>query len=240
MTHVPHYPPTDPRQSWVHISSSIAANDTLLPLYMPPSPTCVNIPNPVNTNPVNTIHPEESQCPGTPSVETDPADKCTTLDRTVNTSPVNTSHVNIPLTSPSIPPCIYTSSVLHVHTVDKNSSLPSPITHPSTLYDSLSPKLLHQQSLHTVVQQLLLPIIHLPSIPIDILTKLHAVLRDSPRLLTYLPPPPSVRLRLPRVPPVSYADPDQPQIGPPPLPSLPFWHTGRRRHSTINAHHTGQ
>ena len=124
MTHVPHYPPTDPRQSWVHRSSPIAANDTLLPLYMPPSPTCVNIPNPVNTNHVNTIHPEESQCPGTPSVETDPADKCTTLDRTVNTSPVNTSHVNIPLTSPSIPPCIYTSSVLHVHTVDKTPLSP--------------------------------------------------------------------------------------------------------------------
>ena len=218
MTHVPHYPPTDPRQSWVHISSSIAANDTLLPLYMPPSHTCVNIPNPVNTNPVNTTHLEESQCPGTTSVEIDPADKCTTLDHTINTLPVNTSHVNIPLTSPSIPPRIYTSSALHVHTVDKNSPLPSPITHPSTLYDSLSPKLLHQQSLHTAIQQLLLPITHLPSIPIDILTKLHAVLRDSPRLLTYLPPPPPVRLRIPRVPPVSYADPDQPQIGPPPSP----------------------
>ena len=163
-------------------------------------------------------HPKESQCPGTPSAETDPADKCTTPDRSVNTSPVNTFHVNIPLTSPSFPPCIYTSLGLHVHTVDINPPLLSPTTHPSTLYDSLTPKLLHQQSLHTAVQQLLLPIAHLPSTPIDTLTKLHAVLRDSPRLLTHLPPLPSVRPRPLRVPPVSYADPDQPQIGPPPYP----------------------
>ena len=167
-------------------------------------------------------HPKESQCPGTPSAETDPADKCTTPDRTVNTSPVNSSHVNRTLTSSSPPPCIYTSSVLHVHTVDKNSLIPPPTPNPSTLYDLLSPKLLHQQSLHTAVQQLLLPLTHLSSIPIDTLSKLHTILRDSPRLVTYLPPLPSARHRPTRVPPVSYADPDQPQIGPPPslLPSL--------------------
>jgi hypothetical protein len=168
-------------------------------------------------------HPQESQCPGMPSAEIATADKCPTSDRTVNTSRVNTSPVNT--TPPSPPPlCRYTSSVLHVHTVDKNSPLPPTIIPPSTLYDSLSPKLLHQQSLHTAVQQLLLPIAHLPSIPIDILTKLHAVLRDSPRLLTYLPPLPPVRPRSLRAPPpVSYADPDQPQIGPPPLsPAFPF------------------
>ena len=167
-------------------------------------------------------HPKESQCPGTPSTETDPADKCTTPDRTVNTSPVNSSHVNRTLTSSSPPPCIYTSSVLHVHTVDKNSLIPPPTPNPSTLYDLFSPKLLHQQSLHTAVQQLLHPITHLPSIPIDTLAKLHAILHDSPRLASYLPPLPVARHRPTRAPPVSYADPDQTQIGPPPLsPAFP-------------------
>ena len=168
-------------------------------------------------------HPTESQCPGTSSAETAPADKCTTPDRTVNTSPVNTSHVNITLTSPSFPQSIHTSSVLHVNTVDTNPPTPSPPTNPSTLYDLLSPKLLHQHSLLTAVQQLLHPITHLPSIPIDTLAKLHAILRDSPRLASYLPPLPVARHRPTRAPPVSYADPNQPQIGPPPLsPAFPF------------------
>ena len=83
----------------------------------------------------------------------------------------------------------------------------SPPTHPATLYDLLSPKLLHQHSLLTAVQQLLQPITHLPSIPIETLTKLHATLRDSPRLMAHLPPSQSL-------------DPDPPVLPPFPTPTL--------------------
>ena len=142
-------------------------------------------------------HPMDLKCPGTPTDETAPADKCKAPDRPVNNSTVvNTSHVNRPL-SPPHPLCRYTSSVLSVNTVDTNPTTHSPPTHPATLYDLLSPKLLHQHSLLTAVQQLLQPIIHLPSIPIETLTKLHATLRDSPRLAAYLPPLPVARHRPP-------------------------------------------
>ena len=143
-------------------------------------------------------HPMDLQCPGTPTDEIATADKRKTPDRLVNNlTVVNTSHVNRPQPSPPHPPCRYTPSVLPVNNVDTNPPTHLPPTHPSTLYDLLSPNILHQHSLLTAVQQLLHPIIHLPSIPIETLAKLHATLRDSPRIASYLPPLPVARHRPP-------------------------------------------
>ena len=150
MTHVPNYPHADPRQNWVYTSSPIAASDSPLPLYMPTPTSHVNTPTPVNNtlthiNIVNT-----------------------------HTAPLNPNvpNVNNP-TQPSQPPnpaqlakLLYPS----VNTVDTNPTAHPLPTHPATLYDLLSPKLLHQHSLLTAVQQLLQPITHLPSIPIETLT----------------------------------------------------------------------
>jgi hypothetical protein len=139
-------------------------------------------------------HPTESQRPGSPPAGLAPADTRIMPECTVNTSPVNNPQpphqhtVHIPPNSP--PPRMYTSSVIHVNAIDINPHISSHITHPSMLYVTLSPKILYQQSIHTAVQQLLLPIAHLSSIPRDTLTKLHSILSMRPQLLTHLPPLP--------------------------------------------------
>ena len=185
-------------------------------------------------------HPLESKCAaGTTPAETATDDKRNTSDRTVNKPPVKTSLVNtLPVNTPS--PCIYSSTVSHIQTADTSPSSTSHCSHPSTLYDLLIPKLIHQHSLHTTVQQLLLPITHLTTLPVETITKLHTVLRGNPHLLTHLPPLPTARLRPLRTPLISYEDLDQPQMRPPPsISNLPIWNPGWRWRRAIYTHHIG-
>ena len=175
MTHVPNYPHADPRQNWVHISSPIAAPDSLLPLYMPPSTTSVNTPTTVNSSHVNT----------------------------------NVNNPNAPLNS----------NVPNVNNPTNSSQPPTS----AQLANFIYPRLLHQHSLLTSVQNLLDPIHSSPTIPAPTLHTLHKLLHDKPRLLALLPPLPQQHTRPTRAPPLSYADPTDPQPLPAPShPTYPF------------------
>ena len=175
MTHVPYYPHNDPRQNWVHISSPIAAPDSLLPLYMPPSPTPVD----------------------TPTI-------------------VNNTHVNTNVNNPNEP---HIATVPNVNNSTNSSKPPTP----AQLADLLYPRLLHQHSLLTSIQDLLDPLHPSPIIPVTTLHTTHKLLQATPHLLDLLPPLPLPHTRPPRAPPLSYADPNDPQPLPTPChPTYPF------------------
>ena len=154
MTHVPYYPHTDPRQNWVHISSPIAAPDSLLPLYMLTS-----------TSPVNT-------------------------HTNVNSTHVN---ININVNTPNAP---LNSNVPNVNNPANSSQPPTPAQIANLIY----PRILHQHSLLTSVQNLLDPIHSSPTIPAPTLRTLHKLLHDKPHLLALLPPPPHNNTPAPPVP----------------------------------------
>ena len=100
---------------------------------------------------------------------------------------------------------------------------PTPPLSPTQIYELLSPRLLHHQSLLTAVHDLLAPLHSSFTLPLPTLTTLHHLLSDSPHLLSLLPPLPASRTRPTRAPPVSYADPHEPQALPMPCPvSFPF------------------
>ena len=134
MTHVPYYPHNDPRQNWVHISSPIAAPDSLLPLYMPPSPTPVD----------------------TPTI-------------------VNNTHVNTNVNNPNEP---HIATVPNVNNSTNSSKPPTP----AQLADLLYPRLLHQHSLLTSIQDLLDPLHSSPIIPVTTLHTTHKLLQATPPL----------------------------------------------------------
>ena len=127
-------------------------------------------------------------------------------------SDVNTNQTNVPTvtntpvySSPNVNSTtqLVSPPVHHVPTTVNNISnqpsvLYAPIryvntpTTPSYLYDLLTPHLLHQHSLRTTFHDLLLPLPPATPTPVPILTTLHRIFSDSPRLRSLLPllPPP--------------------------------------------------
>ena len=159
--------------------------------------------------------PTGTQCTGTTSDETATADKCNMPDCTVNNPPVNTFHVNNSRT--------LTFSTPYLPDVNTNDIHPTSQNHPSQLYDTLYPTLLHQQSTLASLQHILNPILHLNTIPTHELQLLHRLLGSHPSAQSHLPPlPDGGRPR--RAPPISYLDPtDPPHIPPPRLHSPSPW-----------------
>ena len=126
--------------------------------------------------------PTESQCPGMPSDEIDPADQRNTSDCTVNTSPVNSPHHVNRTRTPAL-------STLCVTNVNSNITCPTHVNNPSHLYDTLYPILLHQHSTLTSLQHILNPIEHLNTIPTHALQLMHQLLGRHPSARPHLPPP---------------------------------------------------
>ena len=148
MTHVPYYPHADPRQNWVYISTSIAASDSPLPLYMPTPTSHVHTPTTVNNTPIqiNTVN--------------------------THTAPLNPNVPNV-----------------------NNPTQPSQPPNPAQLAKLLYPRLLHQQSLFTSVQNLLDPLHSSPTLPTPTLHTLHKLLYD--RTPPYLATAPSTTIHPP-------------------------------------------
>ena len=134
---------------------------------------------------------------------------------TAETATVSSS-VNTPYT-PSVTEC-----TVNITPVNNFNTHPTHVNNPSSLYDILSPLLLHQHSTLTSLQHILNPLLHLQTIPISSLQQLHHLLASHPHANIHLPPlPKGSRPRRP--PPVSYTDPNEPTPMPaPPLLSFPL------------------
>ena len=143
--------------------------------------------------------------------------------------PTPTSHVHTPTTVNNTPIQINT---VNTHTAPLNPNVPnvnsptqpSQPPNPAQLANLLYPRLLHQQSLFTSVQNLLDPLHSSPTLPTPTLHTLHKLLYDKPHLRALLPPLPQPQTRPTRAPPPSYADPTDPQ--PPPAPNHPSYPFG--------------
>ena len=152
---------------------------------------------------------------------------------TAETATVSSS-VNTPNTS-SVTECTVNKTPVNNH-----KTYPTHVNNPSSLYDILSPLLLHQHSTLTSLQHILNPLLHLPPIPTRSLQHLHQLLASHSHANIHLPPlPEGSRPR--RAPLVSYTDPNEPIPTPaPPPPLLPTGLPGRSRSRPIYTIHSRQ
>ena len=100
---------------------------------------------------------------------------------TAETATVSSS-VNTPNTS-SVTECTVNKTPVNNH-----NTHPTHVNNPSSLYDILSPLLLHQHSTLTSLQHILNPLLHLQTIPTRSLQQLHQLLESHSHANIHLPP----------------------------------------------------